>query len=166
MLIFTILCMIVSIYINKFSESKKYIINLIKIYLIITIILILYLSQYFFYNGIWPTGMRYDFPGLICEVLYKITILYLIYISLTNIGVKIFFAKVIVYILISFIFIREYSFEKYKQFQQASLSNVSRTTNFTYTIEKAKDYLKQHPDTPIIYESHSVWDFRANCIGK
>lgn len=38
--------------------------------------LLLFISQYVFYNGLWPNGSRYDIPGILATLLMIIAFYY------------------------------------------------------------------------------------------
>lgn len=58
---------------------KVYKFTLVAQLLLIWSGIILYISQFVFYGGAWPTNMRYDFPGLLAAVFIFPSLFYSIY---------------------------------------------------------------------------------------
>ena len=138
---------------------KKYLNLSLHYYILILLLISLYLSQYFFYSPNWPTGMRYDFPGFLCLILYLVVFLVYLYKSLAYFGFKNETALSVINLCILGAFLLLEPINVYRYFRDVSNANVLRTNNFTQTIQSVSDYAKQNPEFPIIFESFDVGDF-------
>jgi hypothetical protein len=118
----------------------------------------LYLSQHIGYNGQWPTGIRYDFPGVFAfPALAVISLMFLIAVSrpypLVNIpirGVAIFAA--LVSIVASF---RAAPFP----LANAAVDNISRTARFQKMLSEVAELARKDPETPIILRANGAWTY-------
>jgi len=121
-------------------------------------LIVIYFSQLVFYNGSWPNGTRYDFPGM----LYIPAAIYILYIVAETIALEIpnikyprFVVKLgWIAALTILIFSRGYQpiIEKIEY-------NVSKTTIFTNRLDKIVTLLKQNPEKALVLESGIVWDY-------
>lgn len=120
-----------------YAREKK---NIVSPLLIVPIIfLIILLFNIFFYNGIWPTQSRYDFPGIL---VYQAGIFLLVYLSsesfirLSNLeGDKIELAVqgILILFLSSFI-----SIKGMNNLQKDSRANMKRTIAFQSALNEIK----------------------------
>lgn len=139
----------------KFKEYMK---RLLFFYASVFSLIGLYLSQIFFYKGLWPTGMRYDFPGLLYYPFYLLTLFFLIKWTFEILNIKKYYREQIytVIIILTFVFISPLQYFDY--FQAYSKENVVRTNSYTEIINSIEEKAKQDPSQPIFFESYSVWD--------
>jgi hypothetical protein len=59
--------------INDRGEAKEFLRNVAQLLVCSIAFLLLYASQYAFYDGKWPCGNRYDFPGVLAVPLFWVT---------------------------------------------------------------------------------------------
>lgn len=59
--------------INDRGEAKEFLTNVAQLVIYSVAFLLLYASQYSFYDGKWPCGNRYDFPGALAFPLFWVT---------------------------------------------------------------------------------------------
>jgi hypothetical protein len=136
------------------SNTHKYITveSAVSTFLILT-----YLSQIFFYNQHWPSGNRYDFPGLLVFPLILIVLIHKIRISniLHN-----FRGVYLILGLIGIFFLLASSAPNIREAQLNSQDNVERTVSFTKKIENWARIGKNNPDKAIIIQTDDPnWDF-------
>ena len=117
---------------------------------------IIYLSQLFFYDGVWPTDYRYDFPGL----LYIPATIYVLFwlgkkliseqnnVSTPTLKISLSFA------LISVVLIKGYS-----PIIQNINDNIKATNEFTRRIEIVTSLLHEHQDYALVIESGNAADY-------
>lgn len=113
-----------------------------------------YLFQYIFYNGILPTGIRYDFPALLVVPAMLSWLVYLIYIDgkyfinqrmlegITTMGLLI-----LVIVNNNGVFLRRMAEE-----------NLARTQNFTSIINQATKDLNNGKEDTVVIESRGLID--------
>jgi len=126
----------------------------------LVVLCVVYFSQLFFYNGAWPTNMRYDFPGM----LYVPCAIYILY----PISEKIFseipalqYPRFVVRFgwaaaLTLLVFSRGYA-----PTIEALEKNIKATHDFTNRVEQVSSLLKQNPENALILESGNVWEYEA-----
>jgi hypothetical protein len=118
----------------------------------------LYLAQYIGYNGQWPTGYRYDFPGVIAApALVVISIMFLVAVSrpyrLLNRTIRgVAMAAALVSIVISF---RAAPFP----LANAATQNIDRTAKFQKTLAEVASLAKKDPQKPIILRANGAWTY-------
>ncbi len=118
----------------------------------------IYSLQYFFYSGQWPEGSsgRYYFPGILARDLailatfaLVISILKLAKLSYPKpLTIEIALAAILVYIAPSHTLNR-----------QASIETVQQTTAFFDKYTSIVSFLKDHPELPVIINTHAAFDF-------
>ena len=113
-----------------------------------------YLLNYLFYNGNWPTSMRYDFPGILA---YQFIIFFLM-VTLHSI-----FLKRIGFIYINIALILFLSFnvntKAMGEIRISSLENIRRTTEFTEFLNTQKEILKADKSKKIFLLMNDPFDF-------
>ncbi|HCM38649.1 MAG: hypothetical protein A2Z97_00695 [Bdellovibrionales bacterium GWB1_52_6] len=120
------------------------------------VLLSISLSQYVFYNGSWPTQMRYDFPGGMLPALGVFAIFR---------GTVIFFEaskrhwKYLAHFAAAILTLAVIAKEKPQRLRLAALENVQRTSVFTKSIESIRDKISGRFGVPLVFSSHSVWDY-------
>lgn len=118
---------------------------------------LLYVSQFAFYNGDWPSNNRYDFPGVLAGpfiflavALFLINLVQIVTGSRTASNVS---RLAIVVLLIAIIFVFQYS-----PLLRATANNVRATQKFTQSLDYVASVLRRSSSTALIIESHSHQD--------
>jgi hypothetical protein len=137
------------------SESRKTILQTMLWFLIL---LTIYCSQIVFYNGVWPVGNRYDFPGM----LYIPATVYLLYVLAEKILageegvgrsryiVRTVFVSALALVVLS---------KGYARIILLLEEYVRVTHEFTNGVAQVSSLLRQHPDDALVIESTNVWDY-------
>lgn len=141
-----------------FSKLKQYIKKLASFYFATFTLIGLYLSQFFFYKGDWPTNIRYDFPGLLYFPFYLLVLFLLIKATLEILNIKKNVQENIYSVLIVLVFILISPMQYFDSFKTYTKGNVAGTNAYTQTVENIVDISIQNPSKPIFFESYSVWD--------
>jgi hypothetical protein len=122
------------------------------------VLCVVYFSQLVFYNGVWPTNMRYDFPGM----LYVPIAIYILYLGAEKIFSEIPNLKhprfVVRFGWIAALALLVFS-RGFAQIMVALEERVKVTHNFTDRIEQISSLLKQNPNDALVLESGGVWDY-------
>ncbi len=117
--------------------------------------LFVYLSQLFFYDGLWPIGYRYDFPGL----LYIPAAITIVFSLIRKMAVQWTAGAAAVLktslILALFIVILSKSYDPLFQFQS---DNNKSADQFNQGLAKLVSVLNEHPDYALVVESGSSSD--------
>ncbi|TSK08996.1 MAG: hypothetical protein FPO08_06785 [Geobacter sp.] len=122
---------------------------------------ILFLSQLIFYNGVWPTRMRYDFPGSIGVNLANIILIYSVVRTLGNIYLRARWRSIapqFVTSLLCCIYFFGYGLGEVKDIQAAAAKNSFKTNEFMSVFHKILNTVKREKKVPIVLESNSIWD--------
>ncbi len=122
---------------------------------------IVFLSQLIFYNGAWPTRMRYDFPGLVGVNLASIVLVYSVAYSLGNIYLRARWrstAPQFITSVLCCIYFFGYGLGEVKDIQAAAGENSFKTKQFTAVFHKILNTVKPEPTVPVVLESNSIWD--------
>ncbi|MBF0344174.1 MAG: hypothetical protein HQL06_08080 [Nitrospirae bacterium] len=125
---------------------------------LLLILAIIVISQIIFYNGYWPADNRFDFPGKLAFPVAFLSIILSLLKILDLLGVtpktitplKIIIAAVFLLIVIQRGFI---------PLREATQKHALITTEFTDKIQYISDILNKQPQTPLVFESHNVWDY-------
>lgn len=137
--------------------NKKFIINRqsffekSNIWFFLSCIYLFYIYQYFFYNGNYPSNMRYDIPGLPLYHLYILIVWQLLFHKIkisSNYFLKLSF---ILLLLIMFIYASIYQRHK-------SLRATLWQHNYFDIIKNASDYLKSHENSTLVIKSYCGGD--------
>jgi hypothetical protein len=143
------------LFVRSLSSDVKKVISQ-TVFWLVTMIFI-YCSQLIFYNGTWPVGNRYDFPG----ILYIPATVYLLYLLAEEVlsGGNIRLSKQVVRaIFISALSLVVLS-KGYAPIIRL-LEEYKRSTNeFTNRVDAISTSLKQKQDYALIIESTSAWDY-------
>jgi len=124
----------------------------------LTVLCFVYFSQLVFYNGDWPTDIRYDFPGM----LYVPSAIYILCLVAEKISSEIPHLKYPQFVvrfgwmaaLALFAFSRGYA-----PITAALEKKIEVSHNFTNRIEQVSFLLKQNPENALVLESGNVWDY-------
>lgn len=140
---------------NIFKKYKQ----LVKIFFVVSfILLVLYLSQLFFYNGYYPpSALRYSFPGMLAVPFFALLLFSTTFSVLRLIGMD----KKIIRNTASVIFVVLFAIvlaDGYRDSRNFVKKNVSETTEFSKEIDKTVINLKNHPEQPVVLDSYSVWN--------
>jgi len=117
-----------------------------------------YSLQYFFYSGQWPEGSagRYYFPGILARDLALLATLALL-ISILKLS-KLSYSKVLT-VEIALAAMLVYSAPSYTSNRQASIATVQQTSAFFEKYASIVSFLKDHPELPVIINTHAALDF-------
>jgi hypothetical protein len=137
--------------INCSSELKNLFITLV-------VLVVLIVSQQYFYNWNWPTGGRYDFPGM----LYIPASLVVIYLEIGSLLRKIYPANQWEYIykgvfacgLLMAILIKGYN-PIYSVIQ----NNIDKNNSFKSALNQVVKTSRKNPEIPLIFESYDALDY-------
>jgi hypothetical protein len=122
------------------------------------ILLLLWYSQFVFYNGVWPHGGRYDFPGVLAGDLAYLLFAYL----LIRLMRWRFRTQQVLYALLGgtiVLWIVLVGFSEFRAINGYAQFNRTRTNLFTQSLLRIVEETKRSPDIPIVFESHDVWDY-------
>lgn len=132
--------------------SKKFFIKNRKYIFIVFICFVTYLLNFLFYNSKWPTGMRYDFPGLICfPVAFTFTIK--IFSNYYYVSPK---KQVLILLLVS-IFI--FNFSGLKANLKSSIENQKKTAAFSNFLKETRSNLTVNPNIDVVIRIGRAWDY-------
>ena len=135
--------------------KKKYFLASLSI---LTLVM-LYISQFVFYYGKWPTKTRYDFPGIMYNPLFLI-IIALIFFETVEKKWPSYKKSIHLFVVLIAIGISVLYFPaKLKSIRAVSINNLDRTINFTEMLENIVREAKINPENKIVLESHSIMDF-------
>jgi len=154
LLLFSMFISSKKIYLHGFFDSHKK-----AIYLAIFLVFI-YFTQYIFYSGKWPSGIRYDFPGILAKQLFWLVCFYL-----CSRLVIVFFdfqkSKVNILLYSTFFGLLFFSVINtgYHAIIQTSKYNVLASATFTRNLSTLSDLAKNHHNYPIVLKSENVWDY-------
>ncbi len=120
--------------------------------------LVLFISQFVFYNGNWPDHNRYDFPGLLYLPVYFIGLVLFVKTlleksKLAPLHITVMIWAVYVGIICTIVM------RGVVGTQVTIARNVAATTGYTARIKQLAAALKEKPNAPVILESANVWDY-------
>lgn len=120
------------------------------------LLLLLFLSQYVFYNGAVVTNMRYDFPGLLAEPFILLVYL-LFFTALIGFAFPSIFPKYARTFMGCF-FLYLVIIRGFAPIHQAVAINRSNTNHFNMKLNELLSLSRKYPG-PYIYESYAIWDY-------
>ncbi|PJZ80021.1 hypothetical protein [Leptospira meyeri] len=145
-LLSVLLICIFSVFSRKFFiKNKEYI-------LIVFFCFTTYLLNFLFYHSKWPTGMRYDFPGLLC---FPIALAFTIKIFLKYYYVS-SKKQVLVLILVSLFC---FNISGIKANFKSSIENQKRTVAFSNFLKETRSNLIVNPNVDVAIRIGSAWDY-------
>jgi hypothetical protein len=118
---------------------------------------LLFVSQYVFYNGDWPNERRYDFPGLLVYPFLGAVELWLLLGALRNLRIS-YASRQAVYgwalagltwVVLEF---------GIPLIEQVSL-NVKHALWFSQALDRIVARLDAEPNRPLVFVSHRAWDY-------
>jgi hypothetical protein len=122
--------------------------------------LLLHIGQYIFYVGNWPTGNRYDFPGLLYKPVIFITLIWYTVVILQHIGVESSVEKglragllVGATLLVGAL--------TYTSVREVGFLNARQTQNYARKLENVSTILRNDSDSALVIESHFVLDYET-----
>jgi hypothetical protein len=122
------------------------------------LLLLLHISQFVFYNGNYPTNMRYDFPGA-----FVVPFCWLAgYLFLSRCLLLVGVARVVdrlVVVATTLMFFSIIHKTGYGYFTSYMAGMREQTSAFTQRVTKTANKCKKRPELPILFDSYSVWDF-------
>lgn len=142
---------------NDQGKIKRYCRSLAKYLCLSGVLLLIYASQFAFYNGQWPAGMRYDFPGGLCGPLLMLATAILV----AEMVVLLFAATVwrngvlIAFSLLLGILIVRQGFEPLRV---ASRENAEKTQMFTRGVSSLAQKLLKEPKADLVFVSFHARD--------
>lgn len=123
---------------------------------------VLLVSQMVFYNGNWPTGIRYDLPGMIALDLAYI-LLSLCFFTLVGIMYpnslptrRLAPSTITCWLLVAFFFV--FGTGQLGKIRTTAQRNSETSIAFQSTLSGILSAAGRDPGTPIVLESHSPWD--------
>jgi len=121
---------------------------------IITVVLtLIYVSQIFFYNGAWPTGTRYDFPGLlIWPIVFAVLLSFFYKITLTDSLSKFRTSLILLSALGAFLLACS-QLNNIREIRIKNDQNVDKTAAFSMKMEQLASLGTQHPGYVIIFQT-------------
>lgn len=123
-------------------------------------------SQFIFYNGMWPDGTRYDFPGVLAQDMASVFLLFSPLTILKKLSsdfdlrraIKVVHALLIISLSI---FIIRYGIGNYKKIYQASIIHRNDTQNYEQMIFNVMQRAKVNPSAPIIFNCTNIYNIEA-----
>jgi len=135
---------------KKTPKAKDILTTYLRYLLVLTIIFLFYLSQFIFYNGVFPTHIRYDFPGVLAgPALLLSSVIFILNIVKLYAKKPINEALIISVFSIGLIILNS----GYGALREASKDHMFKTRYFTEEIMKLANTLKKQPYAPFVLES-------------
>lgn len=134
------------------------------LFMLQAVFLVVWYSQYVFYNGKWPTGIRYDFPGVLSRDLAYIFLACFPLRILNNGRIFLVRPRITPYVRSLVIGVILLVLLTYGRTGYATTFNTSRlhsikTKEFAASFSWVVKEVKKSPRIPIIVESHDMWDY-------
>jgi hypothetical protein len=152
----------------KIFSSKKYDFAIFfanhrqTIYLL-AFLFLMYFSQFVYYSGAWPTGMRYDFPGILVKQVFWLACLYLLIKYINNAIFLKRHPKIYLLNIIKIVFFGSLCFvvfnKGYLKLINASHDNMLVTSMFTAKLASLSDIAKANPNNAIVIDSGDPGDY-------
>ncbi len=132
------------------GEGRKLLLSYLSGYIILfTCLAVLYISQYVFYNGSWPVGNRYDFPGLLAVPFFYLSsvIVLLRLAALLKLGKSVGTAILVIYSLVLIYSTYQTGF---KEIKDASMANAYSTKVFSSKLSHVVERLSEERDANLV----------------
>ena len=132
-----------------------------------TALIIVWYSQYFFYNGVWPTEYRYDFPGILArDLAYIVLICWPAHVLLQESATRLNFPSALQFsravaflsLLIPIVYFGLIK-QELKSVNYIAKVNSEKTQKFTKTLLKIVEEVKENPNAPIVFDVHNFNDY-------
>jgi len=118
----------------------------------------IFISQYVFYNGGWPNGTRYDFPGVLVTPFFYLTIISFAYFLLKQETIPKQILRGLKYgSLIGFVCL--IVMKGFVDLRVRVERNAETTIGFTKRITEIASVAKNNPTYALVIESGNPWDF-------
>lgn len=137
-----------------------------RLLIIQTCLLFIWYSQFVFYNGSWPCGSRYDFPGLLAQDLAYIFLIFSPITVMRTFSSNSYFqyaknlAHILIILLLTFQIIHS-GINNYKMIYGNCAANRIKSQDFTKILAGIIRQAKENPKVPLIIMSHNVWDYES-----
>lgn len=141
---------------EKVFEKYKYLIK--NLFVTASILLALFFSQSFFYNGNFPPqSLRYSFPGMLAAPFFVLLLLLTMFSVFKLVGME----KGMIKIQMSLICVTLFAIilvDEYKENRGFVEKNVSATTEFSAEKDKIVGSLKNDPSLAAVFDTTSIWN--------
>ncbi|MBF0317927.1 MAG: hypothetical protein HQL04_07100, partial [Nitrospirae bacterium] len=115
-------------------------------------------SQIIFYNGYWPVNNRFDFPGKLAFPVASLSIVLAMMKIFATLDVKPKTINTIKFILAAALLVIVVH-RGFVPLREATEKHAIITRDFTDKITQLSAELNRYPQTPLVLESHNVWDY-------
>jgi hypothetical protein len=142
--------------VQKYSAGTRATLSKIAIWFVV--ICVVYFSQLIFYNGVWPTGNRYDFPGIlyIPVTIYLLSMLFeCILFELSDNQSNQFIVRSAFCGALAVVILMK----GYTPISLALDEYVKTTIDFTDRLDRIALLLKNNKEYALVIESGDVWDY-------
>jgi hypothetical protein len=159
-------------YIRRDNISDAILNRLRYLLLAEAVCVLVWYSQFVFYNGLWPSNSRYDFPGVLAQdlayillIFSPLTIIKTLTSSLTlKRLIKVLYAMLIIFFSV---YIMQYGIHNYINIYTTSIIHRNITQNTEEAIFEAIRRAKDNPSAPIIIICNKLYDLEGVwSIGK
>ncbi|BCX14772.1 MAG: hypothetical protein KatS3mg088_455 [Patescibacteria group bacterium] len=146
------------------SKSIKLLINSNGVVFLFFFLIFGYMSQIVFYSGGFPTGIRYDFPGVLFKYLFWLTSFYIFILSFESFlyEYKFSFKNFIVLVsrfLLVVILLYEVATKGYSNLILVERKAREITNAFNNKVIDLSSIANNNPDYLIIFRSENPWDY-------
>ncbi|KJU85755.1 conserved hypothetical protein, membrane [Candidatus Magnetobacterium bavaricum] len=125
---------------------------------LLIVLAIIVASQIIFYNGYWPVNNRFDFPGKLAFPVAGLSIILAMIKILATLDVKPKTINTIKFILAAILLVIVIN-RGFVPLREATEKHATITRDFTDKITNLSAELNKHPQTPLVFEAHNVWDY-------
>jgi hypothetical protein len=126
-------------------------------YYIAILLLGLFVSQYVFYSGKWPTNMRYDFPGMLAvPLLFLAMVVFVRRLMAQRVPQTV---DKCVLVLFSLFIIININWQGFSVLKAASRANAQTTQAFSQNMASLADKMKHNPTAGLVLESFRAGDY-------
>jgi hypothetical protein len=158
LLIFITLILFLSgtLFVQGISHKKR--IALKKAIFWLIVLLGVFCSQLIFYNGVWPRGNRYDFPGILYIPLTAY-ILYLLIMDIAPGSQQVRISRVSIQVVFGSALLLMIFTKGYGMIVEQVQTYVESTHRFTHGMQELSLMLNQNPDHALILECDNMWQY-------
>ena len=166
-LFLSLLLLLSAILVHKFYGNKISRITLTqlkRLFFVELVCVFVWYSQFFFYNGRWPNGSHYDFPGVLAQDLAYVFLFFSPLFILKNLSFDLDVRRVLkvahsVLIISLSIFIMRYGINNFKSIYDKSIAHRNETQQYANVIAEVMTGAKKNPIAPIILVCTSVYNY-------
>ena len=130
-----------------------------KFAVVLVLLGVLIVSQKVFYHGNWPVGTRYDFPGMLFENFYALSVAVYVIQNMKLLKMSINVPYTFVSICIGFMIY--VCIQSGLPIHRGAKIAASCTRQFTMRITQITATAKGHPEMPILIESSTLADYET-----